>query len=732
MTLSIWRYAHLALAILTFSFLIIASTTGVILAYDAAQEKVQPYRVDDFSEINLAQSLPELRKVFPEITEITVDHNQFVTLEGSDQDGNAVKAYIDPKTGKIIGKPVEKSAFINWVTSLHRSLFLKETGRFAVGVISFLLMLISISGLILIIKRQQGFRHFFDKIKKDFFSQYFHVVSGRLLLIPILVISLTGTYLFMIRFNIIPKRENIKTVIKKESLNTTEKKLADFPIFKETRFSKVKKIEFPFIEDDPEEFFVIKLKDREITVDQINGAVVKEEKYPLSVIYEDLSLTFHTGRGSVTWSIILGIASLNILMFIYSGFVITFKRTRNKIKNKYKAEDAEIVILVGSENGSTLGFANHIHSQLLSAGKKSFITELNQYKLYPKAEHLLIFTSTYGLGDAPTNAKHFKALVAKYPQSQKIKYSVIGFGSKAYEDFCGYAIETEQLLSSQSWAEAQLALHTVNDRSTTEFAEWAKQWSYETMIPLATAPSLYNQKTPPLKPMQVISKSEIVEEVTTFKILLKPGRTLSFKSGDLLAIYPDNDHKERFYSIGKVDGAIQLVVKLYENGLGSGFLYNLKEGQEIKARVVKNSEFHFPKKANKVAMIANGTGIAPFLGMIEENSKETEAHLYCGFRRSSKLTKSYEAFAQDNIQKGKLAHLHLAYSREEQSQYVMDLVKRDAVFFMDLLQQGGYIMICGALKMQHDLEDLLRDLCNRENKNYEEYKANGQILTDCY
>ncbi|HAT3991622.1 TPA: FAD-binding oxidoreductase [Elizabethkingia anophelis] len=731
MTLSIWRYAHLTLAILTFSFLIVASSTGVILAYDAAQEKVQPYRVDDFSELNLAQSLPELRKVFPEITEITVDHNQFVTLEGFDQDGKEVKAYINPKTGKILGKPIEKSEFINWVTSLHRSLFLKETGRFAVGIISFLLMLISISGLILIIKRQQGVKHFFDKIKKDFFSQYFHVVSGRLLLIPVLVIAITGTYLFMIRFEFIPKGKNENVVIKKNN-DESEKKIAEFPIFKETKFSSVKKIEFPFIEDEPEEYFVLKLKDREISVNQINGNIVKEEKYPLTTIYENLSLSLHTGRGSVTWAIILGLASLNILMFIYSGFVITFKRTRNKIRNKYKAEDAEIVILVGSENGSTLGFASHIHSQFNSAGKKSFLTELNQYKVFPKAQHILVFTSTYGLGDAPTNAKHFKNLLAKFPQNQKVKYSVVGFGSKAYDDFCGYAIEIDQLLGEQNWAEPQLALHTVNDRSTTEFAEWAKQWSYETIIPLASAPSLYNQKTPPLKPMKVVGKSEIVEEVTTFKILLNPGRTLSFKSGDLLAIYPDNDHKERFYSIGKVDGAIQLVVKLYENGLGSGFLYKLKEGQEIKARIVKNSEFHLPKKANKVAMISNGTGIAPFLGMIEENSKETEAHLYCGFRRSSKLTKSYEDFAAENIQKGKLTKLNLAYSREEQSQYVMDLVKRDAIFFIDLLTQGGYIMICGALKMQHDLEDLLRDLCTQQNKNYEDYKANGQILTDCY
>ena len=64
------------------------------------------------------------------------------------------------------------------------------------------------------------------------------------------------------------------------------------------------KIEFPFIEDEPEEYFVLKLKDREISVNQINGNIVKEEKYPLTTIYENLSLSLHTGRGSVTWAII--------------------------------------------------------------------------------------------------------------------------------------------------------------------------------------------------------------------------------------------------------------------------------------------------------------------------------------------------------------------------------------------------------------------------------------------
>ncbi|MDQ8140726.1 PepSY domain-containing protein [Chryseobacterium sp. CFS15] len=731
MTLSIWRYAHLTLAILTFLFLIVASTTGIILAYDAAQEKTQPYRVDDFSNINLAQSLPELRKVFPEITEIIVDHNQFVTLEGIDDNGENIKAYIDPLTGKILGKPVEKSKFINWITSLHRSLFLKETGRFAVGVVSFLLMIISISGLILIIKRQNGIRHFFDNIKKDFFSQYLHVVSGRVLLIPILIVSLTGTYLFMHRFELIPKGKNEK-IAHKITNSETQIKLADFPIFKETKLSKVKKIEFPFIEDDSEEFFVLKLKDREITVNQINGEIVKEEKYPLTIIYENLSLTLHTGRGSVVWSIVLALSSVGILLFIYSGFVITFKRTKNKIKNKYKSENAEIVIFVGSENGSTLGFANKIHTQLLSDGKKSFITELNQYKFYPKAEQFIIFTSTYGLGDAPTNASNFKKLLKEFPQNQSVKYSVVGFGSKSYEGFCGFAIEVDQLLSEQNWAEPQLEIFTVNDKSAAEFTEWAKQWSYKTMIPLATAPSLYSEKIPSLKKMKVIGKSEIVDEVTTFKVILKPNSLVKFKSGDLLAIYPENDHKERFYSIGKVNGAIQLVVKLHENGIGSGFLHRLQENQEIKARIIKNSEFHFPKKASEVIMIANGTGIAPFLGMIDEQTGKMKTHLYCGFRKSSELTVNYEYFAHENIKKGKLSSFNLAFSREEKSQYVMDLVERDAELFTNSLENGGFIMICGALKMQHDVEDTLRKLCTLKNKDYETYKLNGQILTDCY
>ena len=147
MTLSFWRYAHLVLAIFSSLFLVLAAVTGTILAVDAIQEKIPSYQVSTFDKITLSETLPVLRKTYPEITAVSVDHNQFVLLEGIDQEGNDVNAYVDPTNGKILGKPTPKSEFIQWTTALHRSLFLKETGRFIVGFISFLLALIALSGL---------------------------------------------------------------------------------------------------------------------------------------------------------------------------------------------------------------------------------------------------------------------------------------------------------------------------------------------------------------------------------------------------------------------------------------------------------------------------------------------------------------------------------------------------------------------------------------------------------
>lgn len=730
MTISIWRFAHLSIAIIASLFLIIASATGVVLAYDAAQENLQPYQSKNFKQLSLAETIPTLKKNYPEITEITIDDNGFVLLDGSDLEGNAVKGYIDPQNGQFLGKPLVKSDFINWNIQLHRSLFLKETGRFIVGIVSILLVLMTVSGFIIILKRQQGIRHFFSKIKDDYLPQYLHVVAGRLLLLPLLFVTLTATYLFLYRFDFITKTKT--QAVTTASNNHQKLTVAEFPSFKQTKLSEVKKIEFPFIEDDPEENYIIQLKDKSITVNQIDGSIVKTLPTSKAEVYENINLKLHTGRGNWLLAIVLGISSFGVLVFIYTGFAITFKRTKNKISNPYTAENAEIVLLVGSENGSTMGFAHNIHQQLLSLRKKSFVTTLNQYQVFPNAEHIIILTSTYGLGDAPSNASVFEKRLNQCPQLQKIKVSIVGFGSQSYDDYCAYAEKIQQKISEKEWAEILTPLVKVNDSSPHDFVEWTKAWTFQSMLPLATASSFYQQKNQALENFEVVGRSEIIEETTTFKIILKPLKKSKFQSGDLLAIYPKNDHTERFYSIGKVGENLQLVVKLHENGIGSGHLYQLKKGDTLKAKFMRNEDFHCTQEMKSVIMIANGTGIAPFLGMIEENNHHADIQLYCGFRKNSKLTKSYQQFAQEQKEKGKLNRFEIAYSREENSQYVMDLVRRDEDIFMKQIQNKEYIMICGALKMQRDIEKILSELCKNHNLDFEKYKKDGFLLTDCY
>ncbi len=732
MTLSIWRYAHLALALLASLVLIVASLTGVVLAIDTASEKANAYKVDNFKEILLNQLLPELRKKYPEISNVAVDHNQFVSLEAFDQEGNVIKGYIDPNSGEILGELIEKNAFIQWNLALHRSLFLKETGRFVVGFASFLFFLIAISGFILLVKRQNGFKNFFAKVHYDSFVQYYHAVSGRIMLLPVLIIALTGTYLFLLRFEIVssPKLQPISF---SENASLPKIPLAEFPLFKEIKLVEVSKIEFPFMEDDPEEFFILKLKDRELTVSQFTGEIVKETKYPFTKIFEQLNFDLHTGQYHWFWSLILAVVSVNILFFIYSGFAITLKRTKTKVRNKFKAEECEFILLVGSENGSTFGFANQIHIQLQANGKKSFLTEMNNYTTFPNAKQLVVFTSTYGLGVAPANATKFEKLVHQFPQNQQVNYAIVGFGSKSYPDFCEYAKQVDALLLQQKWTQKLLELHTVNDRSADEFVNWVTAWASLNTLAIATAPSLYRQKLPKLKKFKVVERAEITSDgVTTFKINLRTSAMTKFKSGDLLAIYPKNDAVERFYSIGKVDNNIQLIVRLHPNGLGSEFLYQLQNDAEIKGRIIKNPHFHFPKKASKVALISNGTGIAPFLGMLDENKNRIETHLYCGFRNENELTKRYTEIASKHIEQHKLHSFHLALSRTENANYVMDLIFRDQNFFLELLRNNGVIMICGALQMQKNVELVLNSICEDNDESFENFKSKGQILADCY
>ncbi len=726
MTISIWRYSHLALAVSSFLFLALASVTGIILAFEPIIESEKPYRTDVFSNISVADFVTAQKKSDIEIVSFSVENNQFVIVKAIDGNGKNIAFYADAKTGKSLGEIKEKSAFFEWMKNLHRSLFLHNTGRIFMGITAFLLLLIALSGTVLIIQRQRGIKRFFTKIVKEDFAQYYHVILGRLSLVVILIIAVTGTYLSLVRFEIFTDKKIAHKIDFDAIESEPKKEIAQFSVFKNTLLCETKSLEFPF-SDDPEDYYTLKTHSGEFVVNQFTGGILSEIQYSNTKIFSELSLDLHTGRTNWFWALILAIASGNILFFIYSGFAMTLKRRKSKIKNRFKKDEAEIILLIGSENGTTLQYADAIHQQLLKIGKKSFIAELNTYTIYSEAKHFVILTSTYGLGNPPANAGKFLSLLEKYPQRQKIKFSVVGFGSHAYPDFCRFAIDVNQQLSLQDWAEQLLEIHTVNDKSSDEFAKWAKLWSEksETGIPVPTGILGQSKK---LQSFKVIEKTALSHEGGAFLMKLRPKKG-NFTSGDLLNIYPANDHRERQYSIGKIGKDIQIAVKLHPNGFGSNYLFSLDPGDVIRASISKNPDFHLPKIKTRVIMISNGTGIAPFLGMIDQAERNRpEIQLYCGFRDKSSYS-IYKDYLEKHRDFHKLSLLKIAYSREGNKEYVKDILARDADSLASSLRNGEVIMICGSLAMLQNILELLEEVCK---KPVAYYQSRNQILSDCY
>ena len=728
MTVSVWRYSHLALAVSSFVFIVLAAVTGIILAFEPVSHRLQPYAVTRLDEVTLAQTLAAASGKYDEILEIKIEKGLFVQADVITQDGESAQIYLNPRTGESLGAVQPENEFFQWVTTLHRSLFLHGLGRFFMGLTAFLLLLIAITGSILVVKRQRKLKLFFAKVVRENGLQFYHVVFGRIWLVPILIIAATGAFLTLDAFELLDKSKPDSKIDFDNIKVEPQRPISEFPAFRQTKMSEVVSVEFPF-SPDPEDVFTVKCHDRDWVVNQFTGDILSETKAPSVTEWINLSLDLHTGRASILWALVLAIACLNILFFVYSGFAMTLKRRSGKTKNPYTKDQAEFVILAGSENGSTMRFAKALHTALLASGAKSYFAELNRYETFESVRHLIVLTATYGIGEPPTNAGKALSRMARYRQTKPFTFSVVGFGSHAYPDFCRFAFEIYNTLSHTQNASPLLEIETINDKSTAQFSRWVTEFGLRTHLELSIDTKSLAAKPVKRHAFTVVSKTQ-AQEGQAFLIRLCPVGNPKFNSGDLLTVFPADDARNREYSIGKVDNLAQLSVKLHPNGLGSGYLYNLQIGDTIKAALVRNREFHLPSKAKQVVLVSNGTGIAPFLGMIAQN-KSAECHLFAGFR-SAESFMPYDEFLQDKLQNGQLKSLHLAYSREGNKQYVKDVLAEQKQWLGSVLALGGVVMICGSLAMQNQVLEWLESVAQEIGKTLAELQSGGQIKMDCY
>ncbi|MGW3108884.1 molybdopterin-dependent oxidoreductase [Streptomyces sp. NPDC001100] len=208
---------------------------------------------------------------------------------------------------------------------------------------------------------------------------------------------------------------------------------------------------------------------------------------------------------------------------------------------------------------------------------------------------------------------------------------------------------------------------------------------------------------------------------------------------DVLAEYPVKADAEdwagvlkklqpRLYSISSsplVDPhSVSLTVSVvrYENldgrprsGVCSPFLADAEAGTEVPVFVQRSPHFRPPTDAGTpMVMVGPGTGVAPFVGFLQERrALGHAAPNWLFFGEQHRATDFYyeEELAQ-LLDEGTLARLDTAFSRDQRAKvYVQDRMREHGPELWHWLQEGAHFYVCGdASRMAKDVDRALRDI----------------------
>jgi sulfite reductase (NADPH) flavoprotein alpha-component len=464
--------------------------------------------------------------------------------------------------------------------------------------------------------------------------------------------------------------------------------------------------------------YALKTRSGFVFVDQFSGETLDAQPYhPATVGLEWVTL-LHTGEGAWLWGIILGLTALSVPIFAVSGFTIWLTRLRQggaRVAGNAPATAADMVVLVGSETGTTWGFARNLHETLTAAGRRVHLAAMNELRpAYPKAQNLLVLTGTYGDGHAPKSANRFMRKLSSFG-AHLPPYAVLGFGDKSFEHYCRFSQDVDVALAARG-ASRMLPPAQVDRGSAHAFAQWGQDLGTALDLPLSL-----NYVPPRLATRTLM----LVERVDYGASVGAPTAILRFKAeadgipthvaGDLIGVIAPGTQVARYYSLASnaSDGCVEICVRHMPGGLCSGFLHGLTVGAQIDAYVRTNPEFHLPRRRAPIVMVGAGTGIAPFIGMIRSGRGTRPIDLYWGGRQPDSDF-LYEATTRQMLESGRLARFDAAFSRGVSPAYVQDRIRANAAGLFERLRNGAIVMVCGSSAMaagvRAEFETILAEL----------------------
>ena len=654
--------------------------------------------------------------------------------------GTPGSAVIDPATGADVGS-ADPNGVERWLTNLHRSLFLDDAGRLVMAAGAAAMLLLALSGAALVARRTGGWRRWFARLRGPLAGRL-HVELARVAVLGLALSAATALWMTASTFDLLPDgaaRPADPAAVSGQMAFPLDQMAAlqDVPV------SALRKLSFPYA-DDAQDVFTLSTDSGTGLIDQGTGALLTwADLTPWQQLSETIYM-LHTGQGAATLGLVLGLIALSVPVMGATGALIwaAGRRGRPRLRDNAPAGRAQTVILVGSEGGSTWGFAATLARALRGAGQAVHIAPMSAFDPahHPKADRFLILAATYGEGDAPASAKGFLDRLTRMAPTAPL--AVLGFGDRSFPAFCAFAAEVEAAARAKGWA-TLLPLDTVDRQSPQDFARWGRALGQAIGITLDLD---HQPARPEAQGLTLISRRDYGEAVQAPTAILRfalPKATLwarltgrgfaRFQAGDLLGILPEGSTVPRFYSLasGRRDGFVEIVVKKHPGGLCSGQLLALEPGDAVQAFLRRNPGFHAGRGRAPLILIGAGTGIGPLAGIIRANARHRPVHLFFGMRHPDSDF-LYGDDLTDWQAEGRLTQLSTAVSRGARPHYVQDALRAEAMQVTEAIRNGARVMVCGGREMAQGVARAVEDILAPMGLTPAMLKAGGRYVEDVY
>ncbi len=720
--------------------IVVLTLSGAVLStFPALEEASAPAQAEP--DLTVATLAGRVAARYPGVEQIRRAPSGRITAFYFDG-GRPGAVVIDPATGAGVA-PFEPSAVQRWVTSLHRSLFLDDAGRLTAAAGAASLLLLSVSGLMLTARRVGGWRRLLQPLRGPLAGRL-HVEVARLAVVGLVLSSTTALFMTASTFGLVPD-DGRPPAFPTEVSGLEGAAPEAMPLLRETPVTALRELTFPY-PGDPTDVLALETAQGAGFIDQGTGRTLAWADHgPWQRLTETIYM-LHTGEGAAWLGLVLGLMALGAPVMATTGVILWLqaRRGRPRIRGNVAAGQADTILLVGSEGGSTWGFAATLHEGLALAGHKVHTAALARFapERYGRAERLIVLAATYGDGAAPASANGFLDRLAALPRAPAMPLVVLGFGDRQFPAFCAYAAEIVRVAAAKGWSQL-LPMATVDRQSPQDFARFGHALGEELghALDLAHTPAI-----PQAQALTLISRRDYGALMQAPAAILRfalpragllarlTGRGFAgFAAGDLLGIVPEGSTVPRFYSLasGRGDGFVEICVSRHPGGLCSGQLLGLAPGDTVQGFVRRNPDFRPARDRRPVILIGAGTGIGPLAGFARANRPGRPMHLFFGARHPDS-----DLFYGEEIGEwqaaGRLASVTTAFSRIEARSWVQDALREDADRIKGLIQDGAQVLVCGGRDMAKGVALALADILHPTGLTLAMLKAEGRYAEDAY